>query len=330
MDTDAELVRQLKAAQAGLLAELAPDTRVRRVRWSQGETQVLELGTGAPLLLVHGALSGAAGWVTILPQLARHRRVFAVDLPGHGLSDPFDYTGVDLLELAPEFLRDILDALEVGTVDLVANSMGGLFSAVFAIEMAERVSRLVLVGAPLGVDRAVPLPLRVLGLPLIGKPLARFSTSHLTRDGNRKFWGQVLVTHPEYLGDSLLDEDVASARRNSVSHLSLFPRLGNSFKGVSRDLILGERWQALEVPTLMLWGECDAFFGGPEKGEAIAQKNANLSVIRIPGAGHIAWIDEPDRVVDEIDRFLGNTADDPPMGQPEPRLGSSRSGDPDR
>jgi pimeloyl-ACP methyl ester carboxylesterase len=316
MDTSAEQDRQLEAAQAILRAELAPDTRVRRVRWSQGETQVLELGTGSPLLLVHGALSGASGWVPILPALARNHRVLAVDLPGHGLADPFDYTGVDLLELAPTFLRDILDALEVRTVDLVANSLGGLFSAVFAIEMPERVSRLVLVGAPLGVDRAVPLQFRVLGLPLIGRPLTRYFTSKLTRDGNRKFWAQVLVSHPEYLGDALLDEDVASARRNSFSHLSLAPRLGD-FRGVSRDLILGERWQELKVPTLMLWGDRDAFFGGPEKGEAVARTNSYLTVIRIPGAGHIAWIDDPERVVIEIDSFLGNVADHAPMEQPD-------------
>ena len=303
MDADFELDRQHEAAQATLLAEHAPNAMVRRLRWSGGETQVLELGTGSPLLLIHGALSGASGWVPILADLARNRRVLAVDLPGHGLADPFDYTGVDLLELAGTFLRDILDALELRTVDLVANSMGGLFSVVFAIEHPKRVSRLILVGAPAGVDRAIPIQLRLLGIA--PRPLARFMTAHLTRDGNRKFWGQVLVTHPEKVGDALLDEDLASARRNSVSHLSLFPCLGN-FRGMRRDLILGERWQALKVPSLMLWGERDAFFGGPEKGEAIARKNPNLSVIRIPGAGHIAWIDDPERVVNEIDRFLGN------------------------
>ena len=239
--------------------------------------------------------------------------MLAVDLPGHGLADPFDYTGEDLLELAGTFLGDIVDVLELGTVDIVANSMGGLFSVVFAIEHPKRVSRLVLVGAPAGVDRAIPIQLRVLGIvlgiPLIGRPLARFMTAHVTRDGNRKFWGQVLVTHPENVGDALLDEDVASARRNSVSHLSLFPCLGN-FRGMRRGLILGERWQALKVPTLMLWGERDAFYGGPEKGEAIARKNSHLSVIRIPDAGHIAWIDDPERVVGEIDHFIGNTTGD--------------------
>jgi pimeloyl-ACP methyl ester carboxylesterase len=85
-----EVDRQLEDAQAALLARYAPDTRVRRVRWAQGETQVLELGAGSPLLLVHGGGDGAFEWVPILAALARHRRVLAVDRPGHGLADPFD------------------------------------------------------------------------------------------------------------------------------------------------------------------------------------------------------------------------------------------------
>ena len=307
MGTQTEMDRQVEAAQAALLARHAPNTVVRRVRWSQGETQVLELGTGSPLLLIHGASSDAFVWVPILRELARNHRVLAVDLPGHGLAEPFDYTGVDLLELARTFLREILDALEVRSADLVASSTGGLFSVVFAIDQPDRVSRLVLVGAPAGVHRAVPLQLRVLGVmslaPLIGPRLARFATSHLTRDSNRKIWGKILVTHPEHLRDELLDEDVVQARRNAGSHLSLLHCLGN-IRGLRRRLILGERWQALKVPTLFLWGERDAFFGGPEQGEALAARNSNLRVTRIAHIGHVAWIDDPERVVDEIERFL--------------------------
>jgi pimeloyl-ACP methyl ester carboxylesterase len=73
-----------------------------------------------------GGLSGAYEVVPILASLAENHRVLAVDRPGHGLADPFDYGGVDLLDHARTFLRDILDALGLSTVDVVANSLGAL------------------------------------------------------------------------------------------------------------------------------------------------------------------------------------------------------------
>lgn len=304
MDTTTEMDRQVEEAQAALISRYAPDTRVRRLRWSQGETQVLELGAGPPLLLIHGAMGDACGWVPILPELARGRRVLAIDLPGHGLADPFDYTSVDMLELARTFLKEILDALELPRVDIAANSMGGLWSVVFAIDQPDRVSRLALVGAPLGVNLALPLQfrllVRVIRLPLIGRPLARRMLSIPTRESNRKFWGQILVVHPERLDDTLLDADMVGASRNASSHLGVL----RCFADSRSRLILGERWQTLSVPTVFLWGERDRFFRGPTEGEALAARNPKLRVVRIADAGHIVWIDDPDSIVDEIDRFL--------------------------
>jgi pimeloyl-ACP methyl ester carboxylesterase len=69
--------------------------------------------------------------------------------------------------------------------------------------------------------------------------------------------------------------------------------------------MLGDRWQALKVPTLLLWGDRDAFLT-PEEGETIAARNPNLRVIRIPDAGHLPWIDDPERIVDEIEHFLAS------------------------
>jgi pimeloyl-ACP methyl ester carboxylesterase len=164
MDTASERDRSLEAAQTALLSRHPPGTRVRRVRWSQGETQVLELGAGSPLLLVHGALGDGFAWVPILPSLARNHRI---------------------------------------------------------------------------------------------------------------------LVH---------------------SHLNVLRCLGDA-GGLRRDVILGERWQDLKVPTVFLWGERDTFLP-PEAGEAIAVQNSNLHVMRIPDAGHLPWIDNSERIVGEIEHFL--------------------------
>jgi pimeloyl-ACP methyl ester carboxylesterase len=310
MVTKTECDRELETAQRRLLERLAPDVRVGRVGWSGGETQMLELGVGSPLLLIHGGLDNAFSWAPILPALARDRRVIAVDLPGHGLADPFDFAGANLPDHARTFLREILDALELPTVDIVASSIGALYVLALALSAPERVSRLVLVGAPAGSERpGAPLQLRLLALPLVGRRLGRMLMSNPTRDGNRKFWGQVLVTHSENLDDAQLDADVASQRRNIDAHLSLISCVADA-GGVRKHLILGERWQTLRVPTLLLWGERDTF-GRAEAGEAIAARNPNIRIARIPGAGHLPWFDDPQRVVDEIHGFIPAAGEHP-------------------
>jgi pimeloyl-ACP methyl ester carboxylesterase len=265
---ETDLDRDLEKALAALLAGLAPEARVQRIRWSQGETQVVELGSGSPLLYVHGGLGGAYELVPILAALAEGHRVLAVDRPGHGLADPFDYRDVDLLECP------------------------------------SRVSRLLLVGAPFGIMRSPPRLMLPLGFPLIGPRLGRYLFSNATQAASRKFWGQVMVDHPERLDDRLLDVDVAHTRRNAESMLSLIACIADWRRlGYRRELILGERWQALTVPTLLLWPEHDAF-GSPEAGEALVATNPNLRLVRLPAAGHLPWIDDPDNVVAEMERFL--------------------------
>lgn len=309
MQTAGELDRHVQATYAALLARFAPEARVRRVAWSQGETQVLEVGEGPPLLYVHGGLGGAFEAAPMLPLLARHHRVLVVDRPGHGLADRFDYTGVDLLDHACTFLGDLFDALALPAADVVANSIGGLWAAAFALTAPKRVSRLVLVGAPAGVTRDVPFPLRLLCLPLLGQPLGRRLLSQPTRESSRTFWGKILVTHPDRLDDTLLDVAVASQRRNLASYLSLLRCIGDA-GGLRRRVILGERWLALPMSTLVLCGDRDVFAPARVRTawEVIAARNPNVHLVQIPGAGHLPWIDEPEFVVTQIERFLRSGA----------------------
>lgn len=300
-----EADRPLLAAQNALLARYAPETHIRRVRWSQGEAQVLELGAGPPLLLVHGGGDNALVWVPIFSALARSHHLVAVDRPGHGLADSFDYRGVDLMEHAATFLREVLDALDLPRVDVMANSMGALWSLILAFDQPERVSRLVIVGAPPGLIRSAPLPLRALTIPLLGRAIGRMTMANTTRQASRKFWGELLVAHPERLDDLLLDVDVAHTRRNYHDVLHFLARALNA-RGVRRHLVLRERWEALLVPTLFLSGERDPFMTRrrTEAWEALSARNPQVSIVPILDAGHLAWLDDPDQVVVEIERFL--------------------------
>jgi pimeloyl-ACP methyl ester carboxylesterase len=112
------------------------------------------------------------------------------------------------------------------------------------------------------------------------------------------------VSRPRNVDDLLLDMDVANERRNSESMASLVRCVASVRRfGLRRELMLHERWRSLTMPTLFLWGEQDAF-APPEDVEVVVAEQPNLHLVRLPEAGHLPWIDEPETVVDEIGRFL--------------------------
>lgn len=294
---------RVSQAQAAYLGRCAPGYRTWRTTWSGGTTQVIELGDGPPLLLVHGGLGEAFQWGPILAPLARRHRVLAVDRPGHGLADPFDYRNVDLFEHACRFISDVLDAAGLRSAPIVASSMGGLWAVVFALAHPERVPALVLPGATAGLSRELPLGFRLGMFPIL-KTLVRSLMKRPTRESVRGFWRQILVAHPERLEDDFLDLSVASQLRNTPSWFSLLDRC-NGPGGLKPELVLGEKWRQLSVPTTFVWGEKDAF-GRPELAEAFAATNPRLRAVRIPDAGHAPWFDAPGLVVDAIEAALGS------------------------
>ena len=101
---------------------------------------VESVGDGPPLVLLHGwALHGGL-FSPIVPSLARQHRVHAVDLPGHGYSDP----------LRPWTLERVVESLErrfedAGALSVLGWSLGGAVALAWAHRVPLRISRLVLV-----------------------------------------------------------------------------------------------------------------------------------------------------------------------------------------
>ena len=94
-----------------------------------------------PLVLLHGLGEGAADWDGVAPAFARHFRVYAPDLRGHGSSDrPGRYS----VELMAADALGFLDALQLDRADLIGHSMGGLVGYLLAGDHPERVGRLIL------------------------------------------------------------------------------------------------------------------------------------------------------------------------------------------
>jgi pimeloyl-ACP methyl ester carboxylesterase len=96
----------------------------------------------------------------------------------------------------------------------------------------------------------------------------------------------------------------ASQLRNAPSWFTLLDQACDVW-GLKKELVLGDRWKELTVPTTFVWGEKDAW-APPSVGEAVAATNARLRLVRIPDAGHVPWHDAPDQVVEAIERALAS------------------------
>ncbi len=136
------------------MSSAAPNPEIgTRLRTGSFETNVLDLGSGAPVLLLHGSGPGVSAWANwrlLLPVLAQNRRVIAPDLLGFGTTerplDPTDSTQYRM-DIWVQQAVDLLDALQIELADLVGNSFGGALALALAIQHPKRVRRLVLMGS---------------------------------------------------------------------------------------------------------------------------------------------------------------------------------------
>ncbi|WP_038204609.1 alpha/beta fold hydrolase [Xenophilus azovorans] len=128
----------------------------RTVRANGVRTNYHDLGSGAPVLLIHGSGPGVSAWANwrlAMPELAKRARVIAPDMAGFGYSErPAGFVyGMDAWVGQAVGL---LDALDIDRTDLVGNSFGGALALALAIRHPRRVRRLVLMGS-VGVPFAI-------------------------------------------------------------------------------------------------------------------------------------------------------------------------------
>jgi len=123
-------------------------------------TNYHDVGTGHPLLLIHGSGPGVSAWANwrlVMPELSRQARVIAPDMVGFGFTDRLDLAQPGQRYDMDTWVRQavgLLDALGIEKTDLVGNSFGGALALALTIRHPQRVRRLVLMGS-VGVPFAI-------------------------------------------------------------------------------------------------------------------------------------------------------------------------------
>lgn len=102
---------------------------------------------GMPVVFVHSFAGASDHWFASLAHLRPTRRAVAIDLRGHGESDPPPAGSYAPVDLAAD-IASVVDSLGLDRFVLVGHSMGGAAAIAYAGANPDRVAGLVLVGTP--------------------------------------------------------------------------------------------------------------------------------------------------------------------------------------
>ena len=94
-----------------------------------------------PVLFLHGLGGSRIAWGAQLRALSDQFRCIAWEMPGYGESDPIVPLTFDAIA---ERVVDLLDALDIESVDLVGLSFGGMHALHVALRFPSRIRRIVL------------------------------------------------------------------------------------------------------------------------------------------------------------------------------------------
>jgi len=277
--------------------ELQPAARTLELDELGISLRALELGAGEPLLLLHGLSLSVVHWAPLIARLG-WARCIALDMPGHGQSEPVNFTGRDLRKWHTSMLTGCLDRLGLRSAHIVGHSYGGMFGMWLALDAPERVRSVVCIGTPAVALGANPdLTLRALSWPLIGRLLSSApNPGFVYRQIIAASLGRAAV---KAVPKELHQATYLGTRRGGFAR-TVSTYLREQFTGTRarppRYALQDHELQRIEAPLLIIWGEHDTRYQPIEA----AKRRAEL----IPAArfelvhgGHEPWLDDLDRCV---------------------------------
>lgn len=261
---------------------------------SQGTIQYEDEGQGSPVVFVHGFLVDADLWKGTALALHDRARCIRPTLPLGAHRTPMD-PGADLSPRAvARILLDLLDALGLDDVTLVANDTGGAIVQLALDEDPGRVARVVFTSCDC-FDKFPPPPYNALRwLPHIpGAMRATALSAHVGAVRRAAFWPLVR----KRLSAELLEQWWAPLRDDA--------RIRDDARKLLRAaspaelLDVSTRLSRFEGRVLVAWGADDRIFK-PELGRRLAALFADSDFVEVPGSGTFVPCDQPALLADLI------------------------------
>ena len=279
--------------------ELAPlGTRIR----------VQETGSGVPVVFLHGSPTSGTTFAPLVGMLPGFRCLIP-DLPPGGLSPAFEVTKDNAPTLLRHTVVDLLHALEVERAHVIASSSGSAFALKAPTCEPARIDRAVHLGAP-GLVDGMPTPAaeKLTLMPgmhrLFGAmtPGPRMQVSMLKSIGHGKSIeaGRIPDAYWAWYASLMRDTTTYS------DQIGMLPALKGRGLDYAPTLKVTDDDLAAQGPTLIIWGS-DESFASEDDGRRLVGRFPDARLEVIDDAGHLPWLDFPERVAASVRRFLKGT-----------------------
>jgi pimeloyl-ACP methyl ester carboxylesterase len=275
------------------------------------DVRLQEVGSGPPVLFIHGIATSGVSWAALAARAAGFRCLI-LDRPGTGLSQPLTRSidPTTLAELSDVLVADVLDALDLPSAHVVASSLGGYVALRSAAATPERVERMVQFSWPVGAPtRSLPVLLRALSLPGFRRLFERLPRTERSI--------RILLDRMGH-GDKLLDGRISQLEIDCYLALMLHtdtmrnelapvPAVMSPFRGLERLHLDDDILSRVVCPTLFVWGARDPF-GGETVARALVDRLPNAELVLMAEAGHSPWLDDMATCVTAMTRYLASGA----------------------
>jgi pimeloyl-ACP methyl ester carboxylesterase len=290
----------------------APDIPIRYIALDEVRVRYIVAGQGPALVLLHTLRTQLDMFQKVIPELARHYRVYALDYPGHGWSD------IQRAEYTPEFFVSMvgrfLDRLEIRDATLVGESIGGSIALLLAARAHPSVQRVVAINPydydrGRGLRRSSPVANLIFGLsrvPVLGATIMRLRNriveTMILRGGVHR-----AGVFPPALARELYEvgnrRGHNQAFRSLVRHWPSWEAARTEYRSVAR-------------PVLLLYGEHD--WSREEERQANLRDMTGSRLTVVANAGHFLSLDAPDDLLRNVTQFVPVVERTDPMGRRVP------------
>jgi pimeloyl-ACP methyl ester carboxylesterase len=247
-----------------------------------GSTHVIASGPkgGPPLVLLHGQWSSATMWSTVIAELSRDRRAYALD--------QIDDVGRSVRTRIPAgradyaaWLADVFDRLGLQSADAIGLSYGGFLALNLALSDPDRVRRLGLL-CP--------------GVPSFGTPTLRWAVHGLPMtllpSRSTAKWLVKGLSVKGYRPENLEAELLVTAVQHVSSRVPFRPAFSDA------------ELSGLRMPVLLVIGDREALYDARSAVDRARQLIPHVEAEVIPNAGHMLTSDQPEVVASRLTQFL--------------------------